>query len=156
MIFGKFAMGLLGTAVVGAAMVSSEGFVNVRVHEKQPGGHNIHVIAPALLIPLSMRFAPQHSLDEATAQMKEWLPTIRAAMEGLRECADADFVEVTGPGEHVQVSKSGGAIVVDVDDEGETVHVSVPVRAMENAVEDLAERAPVESAQAADSQAEIQ
>ena len=156
MIFGKVAMGLLGTAVVGAAMVSSEGFVNVRVHEKQPGGHNIHVIAPALLIPLSMRFAPQHSLDEATVQMKEWLPTIRAAMAGLRECADADFVEITGPDQHVRVSKSGGAIVVDVDDEGETVHVSVPVRAMENAVEDLAERAPAESAQATDSGADIQ
>jgi hypothetical protein len=156
MIFGKVAMGLLGTAVIGAAMVSSEGFVNVRVHEKQPGGHNIHVIAPAMLIPLSMRFAPRHSLDEATVQMKEWLPTIRATMEGLRECADADFVEITGPDQHVRVSKSGGAIVVDVDDEGETVHVSVPVRAMENAVEDLAERAPVESAQAADSGAGIQ
>src|SRR4029077_11122475 len=82
MIFGKVAMGLLGTAVVGAAMVSSEGFVNVRVHEKQPGGHNIHVIAPAMLIPLSMRFAPQHSLDEATVHMKEWLPTNRAGLGG--------------------------------------------------------------------------
>jgi hypothetical protein len=156
MIFGKLAMGLLGTAVVAGAMVSSEGFVNVRVHEKQPGGHNIHVIAPALVIPLSMRFAPQHSLEEATEQMKPWLPTIRAAMEGLRECADADFVEVSGPNQHVRVSKSGGAIVVDVDDEGETVHVSVPVRAMESAIEDLAERAPAESAQAAGSSAEIQ
>jgi hypothetical protein len=156
MIFGKIAMGLLGTAVVGGAIVSSEGFVNVRVHEKQPGGHNIHVIAPAVLIPLGVRFAPRQSLEEATAQMKEWLPTIRAAMERLRECADADFVEVTGPGQHVRVSKRGGAIVVDVDDEGETVHVSVPVRAMENAMEDLAERAPSESAQATDSGTGIQ
>jgi hypothetical protein len=151
MIFGKLAMGALGTVVVAGAMVSSEGFVNVRVHEKEPGGHNFHVIAPALLIPLGMRFAPKESLEEAAAQVKPWLPTIRATMEGLRECADADFVEVTGPGQHVRVSKSGGAIVVDVDDEGETVHVSVPVRAIENAVEDLAERAPAENAQASGS-----
>ncbi len=66
------------------------------------------------------------------------MPTIRAALEGLRNSEDIVFVDVKQPGEHVHVSKSGGSIVVDVDDDGETVHVSTPIRAVSSTVEQLA------------------
>jgi len=66
------------------------------------------------------------------------VPTIRAALDGLRDSDDVVFVEVTEPGEHVEVAKSGGSIVVDVDDAGETVHVSTPIRAISSTVDQLA------------------
>ena len=66
------------------------------------------------------------------------MPTIRAALDGLRDSDDVVFVEVKEPGEHVEVAKSGRSIVVDVDDAGETVHVSTPIRAISSTIDQLA------------------
>jgi hypothetical protein len=64
---------------------------------------------------------------------------IRAALDGLRDSDDIVLVEVKEPGEHVEVVKSGGSIVVDVDDAGETVQVSAPIRAISSTVDQLAD-----------------
>jgi hypothetical protein len=64
---------------------------------------------------------------------------IRAALDGLRDSDDVVLVEVNEPGQHVEVVKSGGSIVVDVDDAGETVHVSAPIRAISSTVDQLAD-----------------
>jgi hypothetical protein len=40
------------------------------------------------------------------------------------------------------VTKSGGSIVVDVDDANETVHVSAPLRAVRQAIDQLAAAGP--------------
>jgi prephenate dehydrogenase len=45
----------------------------------------------------------------------------------------------------VRVTKIGGSIVVDVNDENETVHVSTPIRAMESAIEELAAAGPAQT-----------
>ena len=47
----------------------------------------------------------------ASREIKPWLPTIRAALDQLRECDDLTFVEVQEPGQVVRVAKSGGSIV---------------------------------------------
>jgi hypothetical protein len=45
---------------------------------------------------------------------------------------------VKKPGQRVEVEKSGGSIIVDVDDASETVHVSAPIRAISSTVDQLA------------------
>ncbi len=67
------------------------------------------------------------------------MPVIRAALDGLRESDDVVLVEVKEPDQHVEVEKLGGSIIVDVDDAGETVHVSAPLRAISDTVEQLAD-----------------
>jgi hypothetical protein len=65
MIFlAKLGIGVLGTALVGAAAVSSEGFIHVRVHEKQPNGTNVNLLVPAAL-PLQ----PWNSFPPAISTM---------------------------------------------------------------------------------------
>ena len=59
----------------------------------------------------------------------------RAALE---QCPDGVFVEVIDPGEHVVIAKSGGAIVIDVNDPDETVHVAVPLGVAESANHEIA------------------
>jgi hypothetical protein len=49
---------------------------------------------------------------------------------------------VKEPGQNVRVAKSGGSIVVDVNENDETVHVSTPIRAMSSAIEELAATSP--------------
>jgi len=99
-------------------------------------------MVPALLVPIGVHFSPRENIAEASAEIQPWLPTIRVALAQLRECEDVAFVEVNEPGQQVRVAKSGGTIVLDVNSEEESVHVSAPIRAMSSAVEELAAAAP--------------
>lgn len=137
-LFGKIVLGVAGVAVAGAGVLCSEGLVHVKVVEKRPKGFHINVIAPAMLAPIAVHFTPPRYLAQAAWQVQPYMPTIRAAVISLRDSEDVVFVEVKEPGEHVEVAKSGGSIVVDVDNAEDTVHVSAPIRALSSTVEQLA------------------
>ena len=137
-LLGKIVLGIAGVGLVGAGILCSEGIVYVKVIEKKPQGLHLHIIAPAMLAPIAVRFTPRRDLAKATQEIQHYMPVIRAALDGLRHSDDIVFVEVKEPGEHVKVAKSGGSIVVDVDDAGDTVHVSTPIRAMSSTINQLA------------------
>jgi hypothetical protein len=137
-LLGKIALGMAGTALAGAGILCSEGMVQVKVIENQPEGHHINLIAPALLCPIAAHFLPRRELANASRGIQPWLPVVRAALDGLRDEGDVVLVEVKERNERVEVAKSGGSIVVDVDDPDETVHVSTPIRAISSTVEQLA------------------
>jgi hypothetical protein len=142
MILGKIAMGMLGTVVVGGAILCSDGFVSVRVNEGAPKGSHIFFVVPGALAPIGMKFIPREHWKEVEKEVQPWLPAIRAAVDGLAEYPDTIFVEVIDRTDHVRVHKSGDSIVVDVDDPGETVHVSVPLRTIKSVVRELEEGIP--------------
>lgn len=137
-LLGKIVLGIAGVGVVGTTILCSEGLVHVKVVEKQPQGFHMNVIAPAMLAPIAVHFVPSRDLAPATQQIQPYMATIRAALDGLRHSEDIVFVDVKEPGTHVHVSKSGGSIVVDVDDDDAAVHVSAPIRALSSTVEQLA------------------
>jgi hypothetical protein len=141
-VLGKIVLGMAGVGLAGVGVLCSEGLVQVKVIQKEPQGHHINVIAPAILAPIAMHFAPSRDLAHAAQQIQPYMPAIRAALDSLRDSDDVVFVEVKERDEHVLVSKSGGSIVVDVDDAGETVHVSTPIRAISSTVEQLAAASP--------------
>jgi hypothetical protein len=142
LIFGKFALGFTGAALIGTGVLCSEGLIRVEVVEKAPESHHIYVVAPALLVPVGVHFAPRENLAEASREIRPWLPTIRAALDTLRDSDDITLVEVRQPGERVHIAKIGGSIVVDVHDAENEVHVSAPIRAISSSIEELAAAAP--------------
>lgn len=142
LIFGKFALGIAGAALVGTGVLCSEGLIRVEVVQKAPESHHIYVLAPALLVPVGMHFAPRENLAEASREIRPWLPTIRAALDTLRDSDDITLVEVRQTGEEVHVAKRGGSIVVDVHDAENEVHVSTPIRAISSSLEELAAAEP--------------
>ena len=113
-VLAKIALGMAGMAVAGVGVLCSEGVVNVKVAEKQPNGVHIHVIAPAMRVPIAVRVAPRSALAQAARQIQPKLPEIQAALEGLRDADDVMLVEVRGPDKHVEVQKAGRSIIVDV------------------------------------------
>ena len=137
-LLAKLGVGVLGTALVTGAALSSEGFINVKVDEKQADGHHIHLIVPAALVPVGLKFVPRQHLAEAAQNLRANMAIIDAALPALEQCADGVFVEVVDPGEHVLVAKHGGSIVVDVNDHDDIVHVSVPLRTAESAIHEIA------------------
>ncbi len=155
-LLGKIVLGMAGVGLAVASVLCSDGFVNVNVIAKQPDGVHIHMIAPAMLAPLAVRLAPiavrfsppaatpdpQRVMAQADCQIRQQLPFIRAALSSLRDAGDFTLVEVDEPGAHVQVSKAGGAIIVDVDNSAAIVHVSAPIRALASTINQLAYAAP--------------
>lgn len=145
MIFlAKLGIGVLGTALVGGAALSSEGFIYVNVQEKHPGGSHVNVFVPAALVPAALHFVPKHHFADSSHDMREALPIIDAAIPALNDCPDGVLVEVKEPGEHVLVAKHGDSIVVDVNDPDETVHVSVPLGAAQSAIHQIADASPMD------------
>lgn len=142
LLFGKIAMGTMGTMLLAGAVVSSEGFIHVKVHENATNGTHLSFVVPAMLVPVTLKFVPKKYFAEPARQLGPWMPVIDATLSGLIDCADnTTLVEVTDPGEHVSVVKSDGGIVVDVQDPDETVHVAVPLRAVRSAIHEIAESA---------------
>jgi len=141
-LLAKIALGMAGVGLASVGILCSEGVVNVKVVEKKPQGAHIHVIAPAMLAPIAVYLMPRRALANAARQIQPNMRAIRAALDGLRDSDDVVLVEVKEPGEHVEVAKSNGSIVVDVDDADETVHVSAPIRAISSTVDQLADDSP--------------
>jgi hypothetical protein len=138
LLLGKIGIGFMGTILVGGAIISSEGFIHVKVHEKQANGTHVSLIVPAVIVPLAVRFIPRHHLADASANLQQYIPVIDAAISGLADCPDGPLVEVVDSDSHVNVVKEGGSIVVDADDPDETVHVAVPLRATQRAIDEIA------------------
>jgi hypothetical protein len=143
-LLGKIGTGILGTALIAGGIVSSQGFVHVRVVEKKQDGTHLRLVVPAMAVPIALQFVPSGHLEEAARKVQPLLPAIGAAATALANCPDGTLVDVIGPGEHVSVVKSGGSLVVDVNDRKEVVHVSVPFAMVRSAANVLAERGGVQ------------
>jgi hypothetical protein len=142
-LLAKLGVGVLGTALVAGAAVSSEGFIHVKVHEKQPDGENVNLFLPAALATAALHFVPNRDLSaHDSAHLRSWLPMIDAAIPALYESPDGVLVEVRDSQDHVLVRKIGGSIVVDVNDSEDVVHVSVPLGAAQSAIHQIAEANP--------------
>lgn len=142
LLVGKILLGAAGTVVAMGAVVSSEGFVNVRVHEKKTDGVHLHIIAPVLLMNAGLHFVPRKDLKQAGEQLRPWLPVIDAAVQELKNADDINLVEVIDDHQHVQVATKGGSIVVDVTDENDEVHVSLPLSEIDRVVHEIAAAGP--------------
>ncbi|MFQ5817930.1 MAG: hypothetical protein ACE5H2_08245 [Terriglobia bacterium] len=111
-----------------AAAVYSAGLVRVYVEEKHPGGDTVRLAIPAALVPLGLKFVPDEKLQRAAAELRSWLPAIQAAAQEFERCPDGPLVEVENAREKVRVAIHAGLLVIDVNSDRETVHVSFPVR----------------------------
>jgi len=138
-LLAKIGVGVLGTAMVAGAALSSEGFIAVKVQEKQADGTHLNLIVPAALVPATLHFVPKMKLQDAGREIRPYLPIIDAAIPALEDCPDGILVEVQDPGEHVLIQKSGGSVVIDVNDHDDIVHVSVPLRAAQSSIHQIAE-----------------
>jgi hypothetical protein len=138
MIFlAKLGVGVMGTALIGAAALSSEGFIHVKVHENRVGGTRVNLIVPAALVSATLKFIPDKHLAEASRELRPYLPVIDAAIPALEDCPDGVLVEVIDEDDHVRVKKDGGSLVVDVNEPDNVAHVSVPLRAAQSALDEI-------------------
>ncbi len=137
-LFQRILLGIFGIVLLMGMVAYSEGAVTVYVRQKEPRGTRIWLPVPALLVEVGMRFVPPDKLREASTQIRPWLAAIEAASNELARCPDATLVEVKNATEHVLISKQGDILRIDVDDDNDTVHVSVPIEFASSLARDLA------------------
>jgi hypothetical protein len=144
MILGKIALGAVGTVVFAGAWLASDGVVRVSVREMRDVPHpkHINVIVPAALVPAALHFVPTRTMREAVEKAGPWMPAAQAACEELARLPDSQLVEVHNPHESVRVATHDGRLVIDVEDNRETVHVSFPLRTAWKVAREIQERGP--------------
>ena len=128
LLFQRACLVAVGTVLLLGLVAYSEGAVTVYVHEKAADGHRLWLPVPALMVDEGLRFVPEEKLEQASRDIRPWLPAIEVASAELAGCPDGLLVEVKDQTDRVTIVKRGDALVVDVDSETDTVHVSVPVR----------------------------
>jgi hypothetical protein len=77
---------------------------------------------------------PDRLCLEASEEMERWGPAIRVACNELTRCEDGVFVEVESYDETVLIAKRGKALVIDVESEDESVHITVPLATVKHVV----------------------
>lgn len=126
----KLTTGALGTLTLAGALVFHQGIVDVKVHQKRPGGDNVRIMVPGAILSLAVMAVPGEVIRRHAAHARQALPAARIAAQELEKCPDTVLVEVQERDEHVRIEKRGGDLIVDVNSPRETVHVSIPLRTL--------------------------
>lgn len=140
---------ILSSVGLAVAAVYHKGTVRMEIDEAGPGGDRIDVVIPASLVDLAIELVPASAIEEATGDVERALDrsalggadlheVVRNLGDALESCPDTVFVEVRSRNERVIVEKRGRRLVVDVESDGQHVHVSLPVSTLTRAAEKLA------------------
>ena len=140
LLLGKIAVGLTVGTLATAGVLCSDGLIDVNVIQDSPEAHHVHIIAPALIVPLAVRLLPVDGITEASRHLQPWLPTVEAAASSLSKTDDFVLVEGTHHDKDFSIEKSGGDLVINVTKRDEVVHVSVPLRAVSSTLDAFASR----------------
>jgi hypothetical protein len=142
MLLAKLALGFTGTFAMATVYTFRDGVVNVEVEQHGADGTNVHVWAPAAVVPMVLHFVPDQKLGEAHEKIAEFMPTIRALTKELKKLPDAELVDVRDGKDHVRVSVHNGKVIVDVKNPEERVHVACPLAMIGDVTSELASRTP--------------
>lgn len=127
------ALALLALAAVPAAAVAEDLWLHVRVDEED--GARVSVNLPIAFVEAAVRMIPEAGnqgrivIDDQDFDVAD----LREMWAALGDTGEAVLVDVDDDGETVQVRKTGGYLLVDVDERGEgaRVDVRIPERVVE-------------------------
>ena len=134
---------VLGVAVLfagaaGAATYAwhTSGTIHVAIHESGPGGADVDVHVPGLLLNAAIALCPTPKiLDDADARAA--LAALGTAADHLASMPDAVLVDVRDEESRVLVEKVGGRLLVRVRDTRDRVDVDVPIHSVRLIAEKL-------------------
>lgn len=133
---------LIGTAVLGGAVMMQDGLISVNVREKHLNGHHIFLVAPGAVVPWAVKIAALQHSERHMDHARQWMPLAKAAVAALGNSPDCVFVQVDSFDQHVRIEKSGNHLKIDVDDPREEVHLAVPLGAVRHALREIEEMGP--------------
>jgi hypothetical protein len=131
----KLLAGVLLIPLVTLVMVVSADYAVVDVREGGPDGMRLIIPVPLALARFALSFAPEEAQYIQVPEISDYIPAIQRAIEELRAARDGVLVSVEERNETVLIQKLGEKLRIDVDDGGEQVHVTVPLDAVGDMLE---------------------
>ncbi|MGA2811676.1 MAG: hypothetical protein ABSG16_09775 [Candidatus Acidiferrum sp.] len=141
-LLAKVGLGFVGTLAVAGVYTFREGVMRVDVDEHRADGSHLHLWLPAAAVPMAMHFVPQHAMDNAARQAREYMPVAHTAAHELGKLPDSVLLEVEDADEHVVIGTHNGAIKIDVSEPDEEVHVLCPLATIEDVTAEIAATRP--------------
>lgn len=130
-LFGSAAVLLLGSGMLLAWTVATQGVVRIAVDDRE-SGTRFDVPVPAALVGAGMSFVPlaarHHRLEHRAGlhELEEVGPAALAFFEALADAPDAVLVDVQDGEERVRIVKSGRDFEVRVESPDANVRFSMP------------------------------
>jgi uncharacterized protein (DUF1684 family) len=122
-----FVLVFVGSGMLVAATVVSSGLVKVAVHQPDM---DMDFTVPAALVHMGLVTLPLVLEEDVVADLRADLgeagPAAAAALRALEEAPDAVLVDVQDNGESVRVVKQGRHLEVHVESADGTVEISLP------------------------------
>jgi hypothetical protein len=142
-LLAKVGIGLGATLALAAGWVFHEGVIRIDVDEAKPDGAHVHFWVPAMTVSAGMHLAPRHSLQQAAAQSRPFLPVLREVAKELKKYPNAELLDVRDKSNHVSMFVRNGRLYLDaVTEDGENVHISFPVETLRDVADGLEEASP--------------
>jgi len=116
-----------GTAGAAAYAWQHAGSVRIAIHETRPGGDDLSLRLPGLLVNAAIALCPVPADAELHARLHDVAPALRAVASRLDTMPDAVLVDASSDGSTVRVEKSGQEILIYVVSPGERVEIAVPL-----------------------------
>ncbi len=114
--------------------------VHISGSEHQP----LHLIIPGAFVQAGLFLLPQAALADADESCDSaglaWRPLVKAACNALARCPEGEFVRVESADERVIVSKTRRQLLVQVDSDGESLRLEIPLRSLSGIGRQLAAR----------------
>ncbi len=128
LVFGGVLLVLMVAGVAAAVSVHRAGMLEVDIHCAESGGPDIVGLKiPGALVLAVMGLMPDETFHAASQDLRRWGPLVREACHQIGDAPDFVLVRVDSPDERVCVEKRGRNLIVDVQGDGEDVHVVVPL-----------------------------
>jgi hypothetical protein len=116
-----------GTAGAAAYAWKRAGTVRIAIHENRPGGDDLSLRLPGLLLNAAIAVCPVPADTEFHARLHDVAPALRAVAARLDEMPDAVLVDAASDDGTVRIEKSGQELVIRVVSPGERVEIAVPL-----------------------------
>lgn len=127
LIVGGVILFWFGSLAAVAITVVRAGMLTVQVRQECPRGGNVDIRVPAALAIAALELVPADLLRDSMKDSPRWAPMARSLSKCLAKGPDCILVAVDSPREVVRIAKKGRHLTVDVRDDSERVHISVPL-----------------------------
>lgn len=129
-------MFLVQTAVATTAVLYSAGTVQLQVHRKQAGGiRHIFLPVPVSVLHLGLYLVPKNEMCKVAAELEPWRPALKVALSELQRIPDTALLKIQKRNETVEITKEDESLVINIDTSQESMHLSVPIKAMRSLLE---------------------
>lgn len=138
----SFGLLLLGSGFLLAASIVQTGLVTVKVHESGPDGTHLYLPVPAILVHAGLAVLPALIEDDVWEDVRtdlgEWAPVAAEALRSVEDAPDAVLVEVENERESVRIEKVGRSLEIRVKDGRDSFEISLPASLLGRVAREIA------------------